>query len=87
MNISNRCHPERPSVGREGPAKTASITTPVASNVEGVLRVVLATLREIFDENAYTRFLSRRALAPSRASYLAFLEENSATRERRPRCC
>ena len=46
-----------------------------------------ATAKEIFDENAYARFLSRHALAPSRSSYLAFLEENSAARERRPRCC
>ena len=51
------------------------------------LSLLAATLREIFDENAYARFLARRALAPSRASYLAFLEENSAARARRPRCC
>jgi hypothetical protein len=49
--------------------------------------LLIATFREIFDENAYARFLSRQELTSSRASYLAFLEENSAARERRPRCC
>jgi hypothetical protein len=53
----------------------------------GALRLFRAVLREIFDENAYARFLSRHELSSSRASYLAFLEENSAARERRPRCC
>ena len=51
------------------------------------LRLLHATLREIFDENAYARFLARHALQPCRASYLQFLEENSRARERRPRCC
>ena len=61
-----------------------------SSAVRQVLRAAKlfrATAKEIFDENAYARFLSRHALAPSRSSYLAFLEENSAARERRPRCC
>jgi hypothetical protein len=44
-------------------------------------------LREIFDENAYARFLTRHALAPSRAAYDEFLRENARARERRPRCC
>lgn len=46
-----------------------------------------ATLREIFDESAYERFLIRHALQPSRAAYDHFLREQSAVRERRPRCC
>lgn len=50
-------------------------------------RLFLATLREIFDENAYARFLHLERLEPSRASYVAFLRENSRRRERRPRCC
>lgn len=52
-----------------------------------VVFVVMATLREIFDENAYARFLTRRALKPSRAAYGEFLRENACARERRPRCC
>ena len=50
-------------------------------------QTLLATLREIFDENAYARFLQRNAMQPSRVAYDAFLRENSAARERRPRCC
>lgn len=51
------------------------------------IAVVLSTLREIFDENAYARFLDRHRLDRSRASYAAFLRENDRQRERRPRCC
>ena len=50
-------------------------------------RLLLAILREIFDENAYARFLARRGLSPSRASYASFLAESRELRERRPRCC
>lgn len=49
--------------------------------------LVLATLREIFDENAYARFLQRNQQAASRKSYRAFLRENGYRRERRARCC
>ena len=52
-----------------------------------VVSILLATLREIFDENAYARFLQLERLEPSRASYAAFLRENGCRRERRPRCC
>ena len=63
---------------------------PVASSQWPVLRgwkLLLATLREIFDESAYARFLTRSGMEPSRASYRAFLRENGVARERRPRCC
>lgn len=49
--------------------------------------LALAILREIFDENAYTRFLAQHNLTRSRDSYSAFLRENACRRERRPRCC
>jgi hypothetical protein len=45
------------------------------------------TLREIFDENAYARFLTRNALPNSQSSYAEFLRQESHHRERRPRCC
>jgi hypothetical protein len=44
-------------------------------------------LREIFDENAYARFLRRTQLPNSRAAYAAFLREHALCRERRARCC
>ena len=50
-------------------------------------RLLLETLREIFDENAYLRYLAREGAVPSRESYAAFLRENETARARRPRCC
>lgn len=58
-----------------------------AARAKFAFALVLATLREIFDENAYARFLSRHDLVPSRQSYQAFQRENTYARERRPRCC
>ena len=52
-----------------------------------MLQIVVATLREIFDEAAYERFLRRRALKAGRASYREFLAESRELRERKPRCC
>lgn len=46
-----------------------------------------ATLREIFDESAYTRFLERAGASASRRSYEEFLKENETARLRKPRCC
>ena len=50
-------------------------------------RLVLAALREIFDEAAYERFLVREGSAVSRESYAQFLAENKTARLKRPRCC
>ncbi len=49
--------------------------------------LLMSTLREIFDEAAYARFLERHELAPSRQSYREFLRESLPQQERRPRCC
>jgi hypothetical protein len=51
------------------------------------LRLLVAALREIFDENAYARFLAREGLAQSCESYAAFLREHEVATARRPRCC
>jgi hypothetical protein len=50
-------------------------------------QIFVATLREIFDESGYTRFLERKGLNSSREAYAAFLGENEAAKARRPRCC
>lgn len=50
-------------------------------------RIVLATLREIFDESAYARFLRRTQMQPSREAYAAFWREREASQSRRPKCC
>jgi hypothetical protein len=47
----------------------------------------LAVLREIFDENAYARYLEREQVGASRESYQAFQQEMLCRRERRARCC
>jgi hypothetical protein len=46
-----------------------------------------ATLREIFDESAYARFLARHHAASSSDAYSAFLHEQADVRNRRHRCC
>lgn len=50
-------------------------------------QILAATLREIFDESAYARFLNRRQLQSSRAAYAAFRQEYEAAKARRPKCC
>jgi hypothetical protein len=58
-----------------------------AERVRRVLRSALATLREIFDEAAYTRFLTRQQIESSPSAYAAFWREHEAAKARRPRCC
>lgn len=52
-----------------------------------MVAIMMATLREIFDEAAYARFLSRHRMRSSREAYAAFLRENEVAKARRPRCC
>ena len=59
----------------------------VRFSIEAACRLVLLVLKEIFDENAYARFLDRRQLRPSRHSYREFLRETYCRRERSARCC
>ena len=56
-------------------------------HLNSFLKIVLATLREIFDENAYQRFLVRTGSATSTESYRAFMQEREVATARRPRCC
>jgi hypothetical protein len=55
--------------------------------LRGVFCTITATLREIFDENAYDRFLARTCAARSVESYREFLHEREAVIARKPRCC
>jgi len=59
----------------------------LGSFFRSTLDIVWSTLREIFDESAYARFLDRQKLDNSPAAYTAFLREVQKYRERRPRCC
>jgi len=60
---------------------------PLFSNLKRALTLARATLREIFDEAAYDRFLSAHHLSNSAEAYAHFLRDRRAAVERRPRCC
>ena len=51
------------------------------------LRILVATLREICDEGAYARFLSRAGIESSCEAYAAFRREFEEAKVRRPKCC
>ena len=50
-------------------------------------QLMVSVLREIFDENAYARFLAREGITSSRVAYAAFLRERESVMQQRPRCC
>ena len=100
-NISSCCHPERAGAAatasrripgmscRENAASGSSHET--FSSASGGLReswrIIVTTLREIFDESAYERFLARTHSSRSIVSYREFLREREAAIATRPRCC
>lgn len=45
----------------------------------------VATVKEIFDESAYARFLARESREPSAAAYADFIQEKHSAPIRR--CC
>ena len=50
-------------------------------------QTLIATLREIFDEAAYERFLRRKQIASSAEAYGVFRQEFEEAKTRRPKCC
>ncbi len=64
---------------------------PIARSLIKLLRnvtlIATATLREIFDESAYDRFLARTQTLRSVESYREFMRERETTVAKRPRCC
>jgi hypothetical protein len=52
-----------------------------------VLRILRATLREIFDEASYARFLQRAKVSSSPDAYAAYWREREASHARKLRCC
>lgn len=87
MNRTGLCGADIPVRERLGP-KTASVS---ANAIWPALvragKVLVATLREIFDESAYQRFLDRGQLESSPKAYEIFRQENEQAKSRRPRCC
>ncbi|MGA1985047.1 MAG: hypothetical protein ABSG72_02170 [Candidatus Sulfotelmatobacter sp.] len=57
------------------------------SRFREAVRLFFNTLREIFDEAAYERFLQRSQMISSTAAYAAFRQEFEAAKTRRPKCC
>jgi hypothetical protein len=67
---------------------------PARETLDAILRaitrpftVLVAALREIFDESAYARFLDRQRATSSPIAYAEFLRESEIAKARRPRCC
>ena len=56
-------------------------------NARAALVLLIAAIREIFDESAYARFLTRNRTVSSPSAYAAFRQENELAKARRPRCC
>jgi len=52
-----------------------------------MLNIVVAMVREVFDESAYSRFLERKQMVSSYKAYAEFVQEHELLRARRPRCC
>jgi hypothetical protein len=57
------------------------------TRIKTAARILLATLREIFDESAYQRFLCSSKMTSSPEAYAAFWRERESTHARRPKCC
>jgi hypothetical protein len=55
--------------------------------LKSAMQTIRATLREIFDESAYDRFLLRTHASRSVASYREFTNERDAALLKKPRCC
>jgi hypothetical protein len=91
------CHPERVGANatpsRRTPIKIVSEHTASGSSHEALKNIlaawqtIRATLREIFDESAYDRFLLRTQASRSIASYRDFTRERDAAMLKKPRCC
>jgi hypothetical protein len=63
------------------------ILAAVIATVRNAAALLACTLREIFDENSYARFLARSGLPSSAKAYAEFIHQEAHIRERRPRCC
>ena len=98
---ANACHPERggahATASRRTPTLFGSAHAVSGSSHGTTLRMcswlrdgwhlLRATLREIFDETAYDRFLLRTKSSRSVASYRDFIGERDAAMMKKPRCC
>jgi hypothetical protein len=79
----------RTSIGRHSAKRCSAGRTKAAVSAWffGATRLLLCTLREIFDESAYTRYLARHGMTSCPNAYAAFLREQEMTKARRLKCC
>jgi hypothetical protein len=85
-NLSSKVPDDPCSAGLSGIA-LATLTRAIPGWFVEAKRVLLYTLREIFDEAAYSRFLARNGMRSCRNAYAAFLREQDGVKARRPKCC
>jgi hypothetical protein len=64
-----------------------SVKTRALTCWKNLMATLIAVVREIFDESAYARFLTRTSSSSSAQAYSTFLHEQEASKARRPRCC
>jgi hypothetical protein len=83
------CDPVHPVVTafRVRPAHTSGFFQEFCNVMHVVRGLASATLREIFDEAAYERFLAHHQQTATVETYAAFCRENEDRKQRRPRCC
>jgi hypothetical protein len=60
---------------------------PTGKSLIAFLQLLHTTLREIFDEAAYSRFLDRTQSSSSPQAYASFCREQETVHRRRTRCC
>jgi hypothetical protein len=59
----------------------------LADRIRRAVDVLVAALREIFDEASYERFLALHQLGSSAGAYADFCRDQEQSNVRRPRCC
>jgi hypothetical protein len=59
----------------------------IRETIVDLASTAIAMLREIFDEAAYARFLSRAGMPSSCKAYATFRQEFEEAKLRRPKCC
>jgi len=67
------------------PAELSSVSK--RARPRRAIQIILAIAREIFEESAYGRYLSRANMPSSPESYAAFRREYELMKARRPKCC
>ena len=82
-HIGNASSDHSWQVSNKGKSASRSVYAFLRSTVE----ILKATIREIFDESAYDRFLARTHCERSVSSYRAFMRERENAMARKQKCC